>query len=81
MRLRKYAIGWLSFLAVKLIECDTPTRFITRHAERMVDIQYDKDGAMFRESLDLDDAQQLDKLSELIRIEKTIRLHSREFQV
>lgn len=63
----------------QLIECDTPTQFITRHAKRRMDIQYDIDGVMHRESLDLDNREELDRLSNLIRNEKTIRVHSQEF--
>lgn len=64
----------------KLLECDTPTAFITRHAERFCDVQFDRDGEMHRQTLHLD--QQIDRetLSKIVLNEHCVRVHSREFR-
>lgn len=64
----------------KLLECDTPTAFITRHAERFCDVQYDRDGQMVRHSYHLDDPAQRDALAQIIQTEHCVRVHSREFR-
>lgn len=64
----------------KLLECDTPTAFITRHAERFCDVQFDKDGEMHRLSLHLDDADDRETLAKLVLNEHCVRVHSREFR-
>lgn len=64
----------------KLIECDTPTAFITRHADRHCDVQYDRDDQIHREVFDLDDPLARDQLCQRIQAERCLRLHSREFR-
>lgn len=64
----------------KLLECDTPTAFITRHAERFCDVQYDRDGLMVRHSFHLDDPEQRQALAHIIQTEHCLRVHSREFK-
>lgn len=64
----------------KLLDCDTPTAFITRHAERFCDVQYDRDGVMVRHSYHLDDTAQRQALAQVIETERCLRLHSREFR-
>lgn len=64
----------------KLLECDTPTAFITRHAERYCDVQYDHQGEMHRTSFHLDDPAQRVALTQIINHEHCVRLHSREFR-
>lgn len=64
----------------KLLECDTPTAFITRHAERFCDVQFDRDGTMVRQSYQLDDPSQRAALAQIIQNEHCLRLHSREFR-
>ena len=64
----------------KLVECDTPVNFMTRHAERNVLVQFERDGVMQRESLDLDDDESRERLATIIRTEACVRLHSQEFQ-
>jgi len=64
----------------KLLECDTPTAFITRHAERYCDVQYDHDGVMHRESYHLDDPAQRVALTAIINNQHCVRVHSREFK-
>jgi ABC-2 type transport system ATP-binding protein len=63
----------------KLVDCDTPTNFVTRHALRIVKAQFEQDGNVIRESLDLDLDDQRERLSEIIRNEKCVRVHSQEF--
>ncbi len=64
----------------QLLDCDTPTAFITRHAERFCDVQYDENGMTHRLSFHLDDATQKAKLAEVIQTQHCVRVHSREFR-
>ncbi|MGZ0166010.1 MAG: ABC transporter ATP-binding protein [Planctomycetales bacterium] len=63
----------------ELVDCDTPTNFVTRHAVRIVKAQFEQDGNVIRESLDLDLDDQRERLAEIIRTEKCVRVHSQEF--
>ncbi len=63
----------------KLVECDTPTNFVTRHAERKVDVQFEKFDRTIRETLDLDADEEKSRLATIVREEQCVRLHSREF--
>jgi ABC-2 type transport system ATP-binding protein len=63
----------------RLVECDTPTNFVTRHAKRLVQTQYEREGSVIRESLDLDIDGERERLSTIIRDEKCVRVHSQEF--
>ncbi|MDA0833174.1 MAG: ABC transporter ATP-binding protein [Planctomycetota bacterium] len=64
----------------RLVECDTPTRFITRHAERNVAVQFERDDQIFRELLSLDDPTDQERLSQIVKGERCVRLHSQEFR-
>ncbi|MHC4877239.1 MAG: ABC transporter ATP-binding protein [Planctomycetota bacterium] len=63
----------------ELIDCDTPTNFITRHSQRLVKAQFERDGEVIRELLNLDDDSQRDQLARLIQHERCVRVHSQEF--
>tara|TARA_R110002072_G_scaffold233795_1_gene391397 strand:+ start:80471 stop:81331 length:861 start_codon:yes stop_codon:yes gene_type:complete len=63
----------------ELVDCDTPTNFVTRHAVRIVKAQFEREGNVIRESLDLDVDEQREQLAEIIRTEKCVRVHSQEF--
>lgn len=63
-----------------LLDCDTPTAFITRHAERFCDVQFDRGGQMRRESYDLDSPEHRQSLARIIETEHCVRVHSREFK-
>ncbi len=63
----------------ELVECDTPTNFVTRHAVRIVKAQFEQEGEVVRESLDLDLDDQRERLAEIIRTEMCVRVHSQEF--
>ena len=63
----------------ELVDCDTPTNFVTRHAVRIVKAQFERAGNVVRESLDLDLDDQRERLAEIIRHEKCVRVHSQEF--
>ena len=63
----------------ELVDCDTPTNFVTRHAVRIVKAQFEREGNVIRESLDLDVDGQRERLAEIIRNEKCVRVHSQEF--
>ena len=64
----------------RLVECDTPTNFVTRHAERKVAVQYERSGEVLRERLDLDVEHERNRLANIVRDESCVRLHSQEFQ-
>lgn len=64
----------------KLLDIDTPTAFITRHAERYCDVQYDNQGQLVRNTLHLDLQEDKQRLSEIVLNEKCVRVHSREFR-
>lgn len=64
----------------KLLECDTPTAFITRHAERFCDVQFDRDGMSIRQTMHLDNPEDKLNLANIITNERCVRLHSREFR-
>lgn len=63
----------------ELVDCDTPTNFVTRHAVRVVKAQFEQSGNVIRESLDLDHDIQRERLAEIIRSETCVRVHSQEF--
>ncbi|MFK7817303.1 MAG: ABC transporter ATP-binding protein, partial [Planctomycetaceae bacterium] len=63
----------------KLIECDTPTAFVTRHAERFVDAQFERDGIVVRESFNLDVDEQRQQLASVVSSEDCVTVHSQEF--
>ncbi|NOT16087.1 MAG: ABC transporter ATP-binding protein [Methylotenera sp.] len=64
----------------RLLECDTPTAFITRHAERFCDVQYDQNGVTYRQSFHLDLDADRQALAEIVLKEHCVRVHSREFK-
>ena len=64
----------------KLLDIDTPTAFITRHAERYCDVQYDHQDQLIRTTLHLDEPEDKQRLSEIVLNEKCVRVHSREFR-
>lgn len=64
----------------KLLDIDTPTAFITRHAERYCDVQYDHQDQLIRTTLHLDVPEDKQRLSEIVLNEKCVRVHSREFR-
>lgn len=63
----------------ELVDCDTPTNFVTRHARRIVKAQFEREGAVIRESLDLDIEPERNRLATLVREERCVRVHSQEF--
>lgn len=64
----------------KLIACETPTAFITKHAERYCDVQYDEQEQMIRKTFHLDLASDRQALAEIIQSKHCVRVHSREFR-
>lgn len=63
----------------KLVECDTPTAFVTRHAERFVDAQFERDGAVVRESFNMDEEEHRQQLARVVASEDCVTVHSQEF--
>ena len=63
----------------QLVECDTPTSFVTRHVKRVIATQFERENEVQRESLDLDIDEQRERLAEIIRTERCVRVHSQEF--
>jgi len=64
----------------KLVDCDSPANFVLRHAERKVEVQFERNGNMQRELLDLDKPVDCERLAKLIQTERCSRLHTQEFQ-
>lgn len=64
----------------KLIACETPTSFITRHAERYCDVQYDENGEMHRRTIHLDNENERQALADIVLQKHCVRVHSREFR-
>ncbi len=62
-----------------LVECDTPTSFVTRYAERFVDTQFERDGAVVRKSFNLDIDEQRSELANVVSSESCVTVHSQEF--
>ena len=63
----------------ELVDCDTPTNFVTRHATRIVKAQFEREGSVKRESLNLDIEPERNRLAEIVRDEQCVRVHSQEF--
>lgn len=63
----------------KLIECDSPTSFVTRHSQRIVAAQFESQGHVVRESLNMDDPRQRDRLAQIVTDEQCVSVHSQEF--
>ena len=63
----------------ELVDCDTPTNFVTRHARRIVKAQFEREGAVIRESLGRDIEPERNRLATLVREERCVRVHSQEF--
>ena len=63
----------------ELVECDTPTNFVTRHATRVVAATFEREGQVMREALDLDIEEQRNRLAAVIQEEQCVRVHSQEF--
>lgn len=63
----------------RLIDCDSPTAFVLRHAERRVAVEYSRDGRTERELLDLANPEQRGRLGRIVATEDDLRVHSQEF--
>lgn len=63
----------------KLVACDSPTSFVTRHAERFVSAQFERQGQVVREKLSMDDVQHRNRLASIIQSEQCVSMHSQEF--
>ena len=66
--------------AGKLIDCDTPSAFIMRHAERKVRVERDVNGEQLRQLFNLEDASSRGELAALIKDEANLSVHSVEFR-
>ncbi len=64
----------------RLVECDTPTNFVTRHAEHKVAVQYEANNATQRELLNMDHEAERARLAHIVQHIAGVRLHSQEFR-
>ncbi|MEM7200035.1 MAG: ABC transporter ATP-binding protein [Planctomycetota bacterium] len=64
----------------RLVECDTPTAFMTRHAERKVQVERDVHGKLVRQIFDQGDSAARTELAALIGAEPDLRVHSLDFR-
>lgn len=63
----------------KLVDCDSPTRFVNRHAERFVATQFEREGEVVRERLSMDHAESRNRLASIIQKESCVSMHTQEF--
>ncbi len=63
----------------ELVACDTPANFIAHHAEQRVAAQYDRDGELIRELIDMEDPANRARLADIVQNEPGVRVHSQEF--
>lgn len=64
----------------KLVDSDTPSAFIMRHAERKVRVERDVNGRQIRQLFDLDDPSSRGDLAALIARQSDVRVHSLDFR-
>ncbi len=64
----------------RLVECDTPSNFVTRHAEHKVAVQYEANNATQRELLNMDHETERARLAHIVQHIAGVRLHSQEFR-
>ncbi len=64
----------------RLIDSDTPSNFIMRHAERKVRVERDVEGEQVRELFDLEDPDSRADLASLIGAHADLRVHSLDFR-
>ncbi len=62
-----------------LVDLDTPSDFVRRHSEQRVDVAYSRPTGAVRETLNIDDFPQRQRLAELVINEPQLRMHSHEF--
>ena len=64
----------------QLVDCDSPTAFMTRHAERRVRVEQDAGGQSVRRVFDQDDASSRAELAALVQADPRLRVHSLDFR-
>ena len=64
----------------RLVDCDSPTSFMTRHAKRRVVAHFDEGGVTRREVFELDDERARERLAGLVREDACARVHSQDFR-
>lgn len=64
----------------RLIDHDSPSQFILRHAERRVRVEREVGGAQIRRVYDMDEPASRDALAELIKETGDLRVHSLDFR-
>ena len=64
----------------RLVASDSPSAFITRHAERKVRVERDVDGSTVRQLFDMDDPESRAELASLLVTHADVRVHSLDFR-
>ena len=64
----------------KLIDSDTPSGFMTRHAENKVRVEHNVDGQQVRQFFDQDDPVSRAELAQLVSTQSDLRVHSLDFR-
>ncbi|MEO0973876.1 MAG: ABC transporter ATP-binding protein [Pseudomonadota bacterium] len=64
----------------RLVDSDSPSAFMTRHAERKVRVEYDASGKQTRQFFDLDSDEQRAQLAAMIESRADLRIHSQDFR-
>ena len=63
----------------KLVDCDSPTGFVSRHAQRFVATQFEREGKVVRETVSMEQPNGRNRLAEIIQSEECVSVHSQEF--
>ena len=63
----------------KLVALDTPSRFIQQYSESKVAVQFEQNGSQVRESINIENEVERDRLVELIAGGENVRLRSEDF--
>ncbi|MEM1227508.1 MAG: ABC transporter ATP-binding protein [Planctomycetota bacterium] len=64
----------------RLVDLDTPIAFMTRHAERKVQVEREVDGQQVRQLYDLEEVSSRTELATLITDHSELRIHSLDFR-
>lgn len=62
----------------KIAEIDSPKNLKLKHGERRVELEYEDEGGVARESFDLDQLGTSERFLEIVRTKKIVTMHSKE---
>ncbi|MBO8170255.1 MAG: ABC transporter ATP-binding protein [Bacillaceae bacterium] len=62
----------------KIVEIDSPKNLKLKHGERKVEVEFEDDDGVARESFDLDQLGNSERFLEIVRTKKIVTMHSKE---